>query len=239
MRIRAVIFDIYKTLLEVNSPPADAAEQWQRLCREALKSPPRFGLEQFQEACALVIEADHAAARALGVAWPEVFWPHVMVEAMPELGGLPEPALNAFMLRHAALTHTLRLMPGALEVLLRLRDLNIPLGLVSNSQPYTLPELQHHLSHGLSLEIFRPALRFLSFEHGFSKPDPHVFRLLAARLRMLDITPAECLLVGDRPDNDIEPARAHGFQTWQVSYERLKDGGTLFELSTKIPSTKQ
>jgi putative hydrolase of the HAD superfamily len=70
---------------------------------------------------------------------------------------------------------------------------------------------------GLRFDIFHPSLRFLSFEHGYSKPDPRVFRLLAVRLRLLGVTAPEALLVGDRLDNDIEPARAQGFQTWQLA----------------------
>ena len=58
--------------------------------------------------------------------------------------------------------------------------------------------------------MFDPELRFWSFENGFSKPDPHVFRILTARLEARGISPSETLMVGDRFDNDIEPARAHG-----------------------------
>jgi putative hydrolase of the HAD superfamily len=111
-------------------------------------------------------------------------------------------------------------MPGAadaLRVLLRERKL---LGLVSNSQPYTITELDASLAAArLRFKIFGPELSFLSFEAGFSKPDPHAFRWLAARLRGYGITPKEALVVGDRLDNDIEPANAQGFQTWHLTCE--------------------
>jgi FMN phosphatase YigB (HAD superfamily) len=65
--------------------------------------------------------------------------------------------------------------------------------------------------------MFDRELRFWSFENGFSKPDPHVFRILTARLEARGISPAETLMVGDRLDNDIEPAKAQGWQTWQLT----------------------
>jgi HAD superfamily hydrolase (TIGR01549 family) len=112
---------------------------------------------------------------------------------------------------------TLRLAGHAADCLRRLNEDGVPLGIASNAQAYTLRELDAALrSAGLNLSMFDPGLRFWSFEHGFSKPDPHVFRILAARLEARGISPAETLMVGDRLDNDIEPARAFGWQTWQL-----------------------
>jgi putative hydrolase of the HAD superfamily len=122
------------------------------------------------------------------------------------------------MVKHAALMHTVRLHPVAAHLLASLHDHGVLLGLVSNCQPYTLAELEAEFATaGLSLDIFHPSLRFLSFEHGYSKPDPHVFRLLTARLRLQGVSVPEVLAVGDRLDNDIGPARAQGFQTWQLA----------------------
>ena len=88
------------------------------------------------------------------------------------------------------------------------------LGIVSDAQPYTLRELDEGLrSAGLSLAIFEKHLCLWSFEAGLYKPDPHVFRTLVFRLARRGIRPDETLVVGDRIDNDIEPARAQGFQT--------------------------
>jgi FMN phosphatase YigB (HAD superfamily) len=92
------------------------------------------------------------------------------------------------------------------------------MGIASNAQPYTLRELEGALlGRGLSLAVFTPELCFWSFEHGFSKPDPHVVRLLSARLRARGVRPDDTLMVGDRMDNDIEPARAQGWQTWKLA----------------------
>jgi putative hydrolase of the HAD superfamily len=70
---------------------------------------------------------------------------------------------------------------------------------------------------GLNINIFDRDLCFWSYQHGFSKPDAHVFQFLRLRLEERGINPVEVLMVGDRPDNDIDPARKHGFQTWLLS----------------------
>lgn len=218
MKPRALIFDLYKTLLEVGPPPADAAARWTELWTETFSSPPRLNLENFAAACETIIAREHARARAVGIAYPEIFWPRVTAEALPELAGQTESLRDQFLYVHAQLQRTLRLMPGANAVLPRLVAAQLPLGIASNSQPYTLHELETVLkSAGLSRTIFAPDLSFLSFAAGFSKPDPHVFRWLTARLQVRGIATAETLMVGDRLDNDIGPAQAQGFQTWQLT----------------------
>ena len=88
MNIRAVICDVYNTLLEVGPPPADAAARWEKLWREMFRSPPRLSLDQFAEKTSALIQREHTAVKATGVAWPEIFWPAVATEAIPT----PEPA---------------------------------------------------------------------------------------------------------------------------------------------------
>jgi putative hydrolase of the HAD superfamily len=218
LNLRAVIFDLYGTLLEVAAAPADAGEQWARLWQQRFATPPRLRLQEFAARCDQVIEREHSTARARGVAYPEVFWPAVVGEVVPELTRLDTDTQDEFLFQQARLRHTVRLMPGAGDVLRELSHGQVVLGLASNSQPYTLRELDETLaSVGLVRRIFTGALCFLSFEHGFSKPDRRAFGWIASRLQGLEIPPAQTLVVGDRQDNDIEPARAGGFLTWHLT----------------------
>jgi len=218
MKIRAVIFDIYGTLLEVGPPPADARERWERLCKDRLPGPARLTLDAFMAECEKIIAREHDAARTTGVRHPEIFWPSVAQEAFPELERLPDAGRDDFLFEHAQLQHTVRLMPGAATTLATLVEKKIVLGLASNCQPYTLRELDQNLSAAkLVRSIFAHELCFFSFVAGFSKPDPRVFRWLQDRLQTRGIPPGETLMVGDRPDNDIEPAETQGFQTWLLS----------------------
>lgn len=226
MKIRAVIFDVYGTLLEVTPAPADAAERWAELCQRTFGGPPRLSPDEFAAACQRVITDEHVRAGALGVQYPEVYWPAIVVDVLPELAGRGESERDQFLFEQAGLWHTVRLMPGAADALRLLMSRGIRLGIASNAQPYTLRELDQALATaGLSSAIFAPEICFWSFAHGYSKPNPHVFRQLAARLRPLAITAAETLMVGDRIDNDIAPARAHGWRTWRLANDS-RDQGT-------------
>jgi FMN phosphatase YigB (HAD superfamily) len=234
MKIRAAIFDIYTTILEVGAPPANADALWQRLFEETLGKPPPVSRTEFAVRTAQVIARQHAAARARGIQWPEILWPSVVLEAIPNLARLSATKLEDFLFQQMQIGRTLRLAGGAAECLRQLNDHGILLGIASNSQAYTLRELTAALQGtGLNLSMFDREVRFWSFENGFSKPDPHVFRILTARLEARGINPAETLMVGDRLDNDIEPARAFSWQVWHLK-PGSPQGGGFRELRTAL-----
>jgi putative hydrolase of the HAD superfamily len=218
MNIRAVIFDIYGTLLEVAPPPPDADAQWQRLCRELLHIEPPLSRLELAIASNKVIAQHHQAARARGIRWPEIHWPSVVAEVLPGLSRLPRDAQEDFLFRQVQTGHTTRLAAETAATLRGCRERSVALGIASNAQAYTLRELNEALAtHELGMDLFERGLCFWSFEHGFSKPDPHVFQILTARLQARGIAPDQILMVGDRLDNDLEPARVHGWQTWQLT----------------------
>jgi len=218
MRIQAVICDIYKTLLDVRLPPDDAAPRWDQLCRNFALRANAPTLTEFAAATEGIIAREHRAAQAAGIRYPEIFWPAIASEAWPALATLEDQSLDNFLFAHAQLQRTVQLMPGAAKVLRALSERNVALGLVSNSQPYTLRELDVACATaGLHRSLFLPDLSLFSFELGFSKPDPHIYRTLVARLARRGIRPEQALVVGDRDDNDIQPARAQGFQTWHLA----------------------
>ncbi len=226
MKIRAVILDVYGTLLEVGAPPSNADVRWQKLFEEMLGTPPPLHRTEFSVRAGQVIAHRHAAARTRGIQWPEIVWPSVVLEILPMLVRLSAKQCDEFLLRQMQIGRTLRLADGAAKCLRQLNDHGILLGIASNSQAYTLRELTAALQGtGLNLSMFDRDVRFWSFENGFSKPDPHVFRILTARLEARGIGPAETLMVGDRLDNDIEPARAQGWQGWLMGTKCATFGG--------------
>jgi FMN phosphatase YigB (HAD superfamily) len=258
MNLRAVIFDIYNTLLEVGPPPADAAEQWDRIWRDLGRPQPPLSLSEFDLKCRQASAATQAIARAEGVAFPEDDWPRIATQAAAELSVLSESALAEFLNQHARLQRTTRLMPGAAALLRAGHERRLPtgrdsaspkprwasrrrpepanplfLGLCSNCQPYTLDEFAAALAaEGLSTNLFDPELCSYSFTARIRKPDPAIFASLQSRLASRGILPSEILMVGDRFDNDILPARALGWRTWQLSETPAeRPGGTFAELS--------
>ena len=214
---KAAICDIYRTILEVLPPPADAAERWDALWQNHFATEPP-SLDSLTARTREFIAADHAAAKALGIPHPEINWSDVMTRTAPELKNLPPAPLAAFLREHARIQRTTRLMPGAAAFLRTAHKRGIPLGIASNAQPYTLGELDEALAEAdLSRAIFDPDLTLWSFELGFSKPDPHIFRILTARLALRGIAPPEILMLGDREDNDLGPAKACGWKTQKIT----------------------
>jgi putative hydrolase of the HAD superfamily len=91
-------------------------------------------------------------------------------------------------------------VPALLE-LLAARGLK--LGLAANQPLRTIAELDrqgigHVFSH-----------REVSAIHGYRKPD---VRLFLRACEELEVTPGECVMVGDRIDNDIAPAKLLGMR---------------------------
>ncbi len=237
MNIRAVIFDIYGTLLEVGPPPPDADTRWQSLFRDMLHIEPRFSRLDFFVATSKVVARRHELSRARGIHWPEVHWPSVVTEIVPELSQLSCRDQSEFLVRQIQTGHTTRLTSETVAALRWIKERQLLSGIASNAQAYTLDELEEALApHGLGLNLFEPELCFWSFEHGFSKPDPHVFQILNSRLEARAIHSPEILMVGDRLDNDIKPARDHGWKTWHLGRAADGDWAGLHEMLQEPPA---
>jgi FMN phosphatase YigB (HAD superfamily) len=228
---QAVIFDVYHTLLSVEPKPttdATIAASWANLCCNHFHEPPRLEWTEFNALCHSQIAALHTQARENGIAYPEILWSQIIANVLPEWRRLPPQEQDAFILQQIHLLWTVTLNPGAAPTLRFLQQHGIHLGILSNAQPYTLQELADALeSDGLSMTLFDPTLRFWSFENGFGKPDPYCFRTLSQRLLIQGIPPGQTLMVGDRIDNDIEPAKRAGWQTWQLTHEASTDTSPL------------
>ena len=209
--VRVVIFDVYHTLLAVDPGPADAAGQWVNLWEDFFGVAPVLSFSEFDEACRDAVAEDHALGKANGVKWPEVDWRQVSAKAASELSGLAGAKLDAFLFAHAKLQRHTRAMPGATAFLTKVRQQGILTGIASNAQGYTFDELDEA---EIPVASFKADLCFWSFQRGFSKPDPAVFACLGERLAARGILRHQTLMIGDRLDNDIEPARAAGWQTW-------------------------
>src|SRR4029450_12791156 len=94
-----------------------------------------------------------------------------------------------------------QLRPDIDRLLRRLSGRGLKLGIVAN-QPQAARERLARAGIG---DLF--AYQGLSGLTGFSKPDPRAFQAAAETLGM---TPAGCIMVGARIDNDIVPAKALG-----------------------------
>jgi putative hydrolase of the HAD superfamily len=92
---------------------------------------------------------------------------------------------------------------GMASLLERLIGRGLLLGLAAN-QPLAAIDRLDRAGIG---RLFRH--REVSATHGFHKPDP---RLFLRACEDLGIEPAECIMVGDRIDNDVAPAKLLGMR---------------------------
>lgn len=96
---------------------------------------------------------------------------------------------------------------GAEETLRSLRDDGFKLGLISNTHWRWLPEKKEEMHQYFDVIT-------LSYEHGYAKPHPSIFR---TTLDKLGVSPGKCLHVGDDPITDVWGARQVGMKTAHVN----------------------
>ena len=192
MSYRAVLFDV--------GGPLDLEFAWEIAVDGAIASA--CGLEGIRVDQAMIEQASEAAVAAFA---PDAY-AH-MIEAL--CGGDPR-ATERVRQRVRAMVGNLgvfQLRPEIDGLLRRLRGRGLRLGIVAN-QPETARE---HLDRAGIGELFD--YQGLSGLSGFRKPDPLAFSSAA---EALGVPAAACIMVGDRIDNDIAPAKALGMAAIQL-----------------------
>lgn len=97
-----------------------------------------------------------------------------------------------------------RLYPNINLILETLKTKGYKLGIIANQAPGTKERLKRYgILHFFDMVI-------ASAEEGVSKPDPRIFEIALQRANCL---PCEAVMIGDRLDNDIAPAKALGMNT--------------------------
>lgn len=199
---RAVIFDIYGTLLIA---PAGGVCQpnpsMDGLLQDVLD---QFGFDPPESPTTALHEAVMRHHKESDYEYPEVDLRVVWREIL----GLPinEDVTNLVIALESEVRPS-QPMPGAADFVRRLAHSGVSLGLLSNGQCNTLKSL------GGVREFFAPELTILSYQHGMAKPSAELFQIMAERLACRGIAPAETLFIGNDPLQDIVPAAAVGFKT--------------------------
>mgnify|MGYP001814284161 FL=1 len=104
-------------------------------------------------------------------------------------------------------------MPGAKELLRTLASSDLPLGIVSNAQAFTLPLVEDLVGGPVQEHGFDLDLCIYSFRYRQAKPSPRLFDALRAGLRRRGILPQQTLYVGNDKLNDIWAAAQAGIRT--------------------------
>ena len=230
--IRAVVFDIYGTLLisgsgEVGTATDNYSDYKKPLsfshAFDSVGVTPSSSDEKFNELCTNLyidtIKARHAELSQAGVDYPEVNILEIWQSIWQSLDETREIELNGYTLIKLALEYELAanptwLMPNVRHTLESLSQSEYHLGIVSNAQFYTPLILETLLGSSLDEAGFSNDLLVWSYQLGRAKPSPRMFAPLVETLKnTYSIAPSEVLYVGNDMLNDIYTASASGCKT--------------------------
>ena len=191
--LRAVLFDVDFTL--VRPGPELGPDGYVRLARAHGVKLEVARYEAAREAALVDLkrhpELDH----------DEEIWIAFTTRIVSGMGAPEESARSIATEITAAWTRheNFELYDDSIPVLHELRARGLRLGLVSNSARDMHEFAQHH---ALDIDV-----GISSFHHGKTKPHASIFR---AALELLELEPAQALMVGDTVEDDVEGARAVG-----------------------------
>lgn len=185
MTIRAVLFDV--------GGPLDTEMESERAVDREIR-------RRLAEAGISVSDDEYAAANAFAVA---SFAPDAYSAIAWRLTG-GDRELAERVRRGPFEGRRFELREGVSDLLAGLHSDGLLLGLAANQPVRVLEDLDRH---GIGRYFSH---REVTEHHGFRKPD---VRLFLRACEGLGVQPAETIMVGDRVDNDIAPARLLGMRT--------------------------
>lgn len=229
--IKAVLFDIYGTLLVSSSGDIDQAEISTEILNQAFEAANIIIgngsaevlsgiLDDFEN----TIRICQDAARKNAIPYPEIdvlsIWKIVLIHAhrknIVKYSDYADISLMTCVFEF--LSNQVYPMPGMKDVLHQLQQKNIPVGVVSNAQFYTPVIMNYFLNDKISMKdrikgIDRE-LTVFSYKFGKGKPDASLFEELIPTLnRKYGLTPQEVLFVGNDMLKDVYAASKAGFKT--------------------------
>lgn len=239
--IRAVMFDIYGTLLvsgsgDVGTVAAAPGEAFLSACAAMglhLKASGDDGAKQLVES----IKSFHDESHRQGIEYPEVdilaVWRRTLAELHRRqwLGEETEDVhVERLAIEYELRANPVWTMPGMKHCMDRLVRANLHLGIISNAQFFTPMLFPALLQEELPNLGFSANLCFYSYEFGRAKPDTYLFERAAESLQSLGLSTGEVLYIGNDMLNDVMPAQTVGFKTALFAGDRrslrLREGDT-------------
>lgn len=221
--VKAIIFDIYGTLLISASGDIDQAVERNLFVEKALEVSGISASAEFVATAILAYKAEikkvHRIAHKKSITHPEVdviaIWKQVFANNDIEANELQ---VMQYSFMYEVQSNPVYPMPNMVKVLEQLTDQGIPLGIVSNAQYYTLPIMNHFIEDSIqnqeSVTMFDADLCAFSFREHIAKPDLRLYKKVSKSLKeKYGITPDQCLYIGNDMYRDVYPANKLGFKT--------------------------
>jgi putative hydrolase of the HAD superfamily len=229
--IKAVLFDIYGTLLISSSGDIDKTEMSAAVLRQALEAAgikthdgiqnvPDHILADFNYTVRICQES----AKKNEIPFPEIdilsIWKIVLMHARRKGLVMFTDDVDIILMTcvFEFLSNKVYPMPGLKETIDALQIHNMPIGIVSNAQFYTPVLMNYYLNDKISLKEkikgFDRDLIAFSYKLGKSKPDTALFEELIPTLRWkYNIQPSQVLFVGNDMLKDVYTSAQVGFKT--------------------------
>ncbi len=220
--IRAVIFDVYGTLLISGSGDVGSADQEDRgsFIGDALAAVSyplgRYPLPTIDDLHAQIEQANESR-RGVDCPKPEVDIVEIWRRTVQQTGAEEFANDTAAMVRLAAeyesRANPTWPMPAAADLLRGLSERQVFLGIVSNAQVFTIRLVEDLLGASLADGGFDLDLCIFSNRFRQAKPAPRLFDVLRAGLRRRGIQPHQAIYVGNDMLNDVWAASQAGLKT--------------------------
>lgn len=229
--IKAVVFDIYGTMLISSSGDVDQAEISETNLASALKAanvkvidPNSNTLDHILKDFQFTIKVCHDTAKQNHIPYPEIdilsIWEIVLIHARRKklIDYSDDVDVMLITCVFEFLSNRVYPMPYLKKTITSLQKKNIPLGIVSNAQSYTPVLMNYYLNNKFKLDEaidnFDPELIVFSYKLGRGKPDTCLFNDLIKPLkRKYNLEPHEVLFVGNDMLKDVYTSKRVGFQT--------------------------
>lgn len=229
--IKAILFDIYGTLLISSSGDIDQAEISEENLQQAfiaagitITKGSNNVFDHILEDFEYTIRICHEASKLNKIPFPEIdilsVWKIVLIHARRKgLVSFNEDAdIMLMTCVFEFLSNKVHPMPGIKETIAALHGKDRPLGIVSNAQFYTPVLMNYFLNDKISMKErvkgFDRELTVFSYKFGKGKPDHTLYEELVPTLKWkFGIIPSEVLFVGNDMLKDIYASSQVGFKT--------------------------
>ena len=206
MKYTDLIFDLYGTLVDIHTEENNLV--WEKTALYFGYYGAHYTPKALHNAFDRELKHRHAQAGQSYECFPDLPFEPIMAKLFRDAGVEKDAdalGINAAQLFRICSTEYIRLYPGALEALAKLRKAGLRLWLLSNAQRvFTAYELRHlGLSHQLDGI-------YISSDYGCRKPDSRFYQALLQE-QGLDVS--NCLMIGNDRDTDIAGAKALGMDT--------------------------
>ena len=225
-KVKAVIFDLYGTLLISGSGDvgtamtAGSSEAFsEALHRCGLSDVPSEISIMIKDRFFNLISETHKQMKNIGYEYPEIdivtIWSEIiktseLIHLIPELKTISPDTVAA---AYESTVNPVYPMPGTKTLLNYLSTNSYKMGIISNAQFYTPLIFENFFHGGFDGLGFDKKLCLFSYIERRSKPDMFLFDKLSASLSDYDIKPQEVVFIGNDMLKDIMPSVKAGYKT--------------------------